>query len=173
MNRTPYLVALLAALLILGLSGVALAAWTHVPVVRLTAETDIAAPPAAIWTFLTSGKNIVTWCPIWKNPANAKIRIAKVGDVLDFTDEWGNGGRSVVTYLAPNQELRVAHEPNNGSYMCQAKLRLEARGAMTHLTYEEQYTDESKEEDLQATAAKMDGEMKSTLAAVKRAVERK
>lgn len=173
MRLHPSLAAVLAVALAPLLAAPAIAAWKQVPVVRLTSETDIAAPAAAVWTHLTAGKNLVTWCPVWKTPANARAGIAKVGDVLDYTDEWGNGGRSIVTYLVRNRELRVTHEPTNGSYMCQAKILLEARGAVTHVTYVEQYTDESKPADLEATAGKMEGEMSATLAALKKAVERK
>ena len=57
--------------------------------------------------------------------------LTRVGDVLDYTDEWGNGGRSVVTYLKKNAELRVAHEPASGAYMCQGKLILTTTGEGT------------------------------------------
>lgn len=171
--KRPFVLAVIASCSLAISAGSAFAEWKQIPVVRLTSEADIAAPPVAVWTYLTTGKNLVTWCPVWKNASNAKVTIAKVGDVLDFTDEFGNGGRSVVTYLDRGKELRVSHEPTNGSYMCQAKLILAPRGAMTHVTYVEQYTDESKAEDLQATAGKMEGEMAATMAALKKAVERK
>ena len=171
MNRRTLFVSVFTAALVASAVAPAGAEWKQVPVVRLTSEVDVKAPPSAIWAQMTMGKNLVTWCPVWKSPANARISLTKVGDVLDFTDEWGNGGRSVVTYLARNKEIRIAHEPANGSYMCQAKLSLEPRGAMTHVTYVEQYTDESKAEDLQATAGKMEAEMGASLAALKKAVE--
>ena len=95
---------------------------TQVPVVRLHASIEVRAPASAVWAQITSGANLVTWCPMWKSPANAKVNLTHVGAVLEFTDEWGNGGRSVVTYLAPGREIRVAHEPTRGDYMCQAKL---------------------------------------------------
>ncbi|MGE5175284.1 MAG: SRPBCC family protein [Hyphomicrobiales bacterium] len=171
-RRIPSTLALLLALAALA-PAAARAAWSEIPVVRITQSVDVAAPPAAIWSYLTTGKNLVTWCPIWKNPSNAKVNLTKVGDVLDFTDEWGNGGRSIVTYVAVNRELRVAHEPTNGSYMCEARLRLEPKGTVTHVVYTEQYTDESKPEDRKATASKMESEMATTMAAVKKAVEKK
>jgi hypothetical protein len=171
MNRHTRFVPLLAASLVAVAVAPARAEWKQVPVVRLTSSVDVKAPPSAIWAQVTTGKNLVTWCPVWKNPANAKLTLTKVGDVLDYTDEWGNGGRSVVTYLSRNQEIRIAHEPTNGSYICQAKLVLEPKGAMTHVTYVEQYTDESKAEDLQATAGKMEAEMGAALAALKKAAE--
>ena len=110
---------------------------------------------------------------MWKSAKNAAVNLARVGDVLDYTDQWGNGGRSVVTYLVGNKEIRVAHEPSNGSYMCQSKLILEPRGKTTLVHYWEQYTDESKPADLQATAAKTQSDMERTLADLKKAVERK
>jgi hypothetical protein len=121
---------------------------------------------------MTEGKNLVTWCPVWKSPGNAKIALAKVGDVLDFTDEWGHGGRSVVTYLARDRELRVAHEPNDGSYVCQAKTVLTPKGNTTVVDYWEQYSDESTPANRAATMSKMESELNRTLANLKSAVEK-
>jgi hypothetical protein len=145
----------------------------QIPVVRLEAVTEVAAAPQAVWNYMISGKNLVTWCPEWKNPANAKINLKKVGDVLDFTDAWGNGGHSIVTFLSPGKELRVAHEPNDGSYVCQARILLTPAGSGTQVRFIEQYTDESSPDDLKATAAKTDAEITATLEALKTAVEKK
>ena len=158
------------ALLTMGVAT-ARAEYKQVPVVRHTVELEIAAPPGAVWARLTQGKSLVTWCPVWKNPANAKATLAKVGDVLDYSDQWGNGGRSVVTYLAPSKELRIAHEPNDGSYLCQAKITLTPKGTGTVVRYVEQYTDESAPADLDATAKKMESEMAATLASLKKSAE--
>jgi uncharacterized protein YndB with AHSA1/START domain len=164
--------AVIGALTLFGTSETGLADMKTIPVVQLSAEAVVAAPPAAVWKQLTEGKNLVTWCPVWKAPSNAKVMLTKVGDVLDFTDQWGNGGRSVVTFLAPNKELRVAHEPNDGSYLCQARILLEASGAGTKVTYVESYTDESAEADRKATAEKMTADMAATLAALKAGAEK-
>jgi uncharacterized protein YndB with AHSA1/START domain len=145
----------------------------QIPVVRLEASTTIAAPPAAVWTWLTTGKNLVTWCPEWKAPGNAKVNLSKVGDVLEFTDQWGNGGRSIVTFLKPNEEVRVAHEPTDGSYLCQARVLLTPSGSGTTVRYIESYTDESAAKDLEATAAKVQAEMATTLASLKQGAEKK
>ena len=145
----------------------------EVPMVRLHSQALVAASAPAVWAAMTQGRNLVTWCPVWKNAANAKVAVRKVGDVLDYTDEWGHGGRSVVTYLAPHRELRVAHEPNDGSYVCQAKLVLTPKGNETMVDYWEQYTDESPAKDKVATAAKMESEMGQTLARLKAGVEKR
>ena len=173
MVRRRMLVGMLAACALPAVCSIGRTEMKQVPVVRLHSTIEVAASPAAVWAFLTTGKNMVTWCPVWKSQANAKINLAKVGDVLDFTDEWGNNGRSVVTHLVKEKELRVAHEPNDGSYMCQAKIVLTPSAKGTTVHYYEQYTDESKPEDLQATAKKTEGEMMQTLAAVKKGVEKK
>jgi uncharacterized protein YndB with AHSA1/START domain len=149
------------------------AAYKEIPTVCLQAEITIAATPARVWPFVTKGKDLVTWCPMWKSMNNSKASLTKVGDVLDYTDQWGNGGRSIVTYLVPDKEIRVAHEPNNGSYMCQAKLTLTAKGSSTLVQYSEQYTDSSSATDLAATAGKMNTEMNQSLAALKAEVEKK
>jgi len=172
MKRIQSTLVILLALAPLGLARDA-SAWKQVPVVRHTVETDIAASPEAVWAAMTTGRNLVTWCPEWKNLSNAKSSLTRVGDVLDFTDAWGNGGRSVVTFLSRNKEIRVQHEPTNGSYICQAKLLIAPTKTGSHVTYVEQYSDESPPTDLQATAGKVDTEMTATLAALRKTVEKK
>jgi len=164
---------LAAAALAAGISGSALAAPQQVPVVRLHNQIEVAAPPAAVWNYLTTGANFATWCPEWKAPANAKVHLTRVGDVVDYSDAWGNGGRSIVTYFNRNHELRVAHEPNKGDYMCQAKLVLEPSGTGTVVTFWEQYTDESGPTNLDATATRMQDEFVASLAALKKGIEKK
>jgi hypothetical protein len=158
-----------AALLAIALASPAPAA--RVQAMRLTAEADVVASPDAVWDWIANGKNLVTWCPVWKSEENAKVEISKVGDVLDFTDEWGNGGRSVVTYLEKGKELRVAHEPDNGSYVCQSKFTLAPTSTGTHVTWVEQYTDDQPAEAADATAADMQAGMSVTLEALKAGVE--
>src|SRR5437016_10188211 len=85
----------------------------QIPVVRLHAVSEVAAPPAAVWAFMTRGRNFVTWCPEWKSARNAAIRLARVGDSVDYADAWGNNGRSVVTYLSPNREDRKSTRLNS------------------------------------------------------------
>ncbi len=153
--------------------SVAAAKHVQIPVVRFHSEVEVAAPPSAVWAWMTSGKNLVTWCPQWKSAKNSSSNLSHLGEVLDYTDEWGNGGRSVVTYSAKDKELRVAHEPNKGDYMCQAKFMLSPTAAGTRVEFVEQYTDESKPDDMEATAKKMEAEMQETLASLKRGVEKK
>ncbi len=158
----------LVALTVAAWCPLAAAKHMQVPVVRLYASAEIAAPPSAVWAQMTTGKNLVTWCPVWKSARNAAVNIAKVGDVLEYTDEWGNGGRSIVTYLVKGKELRVAHEPNKGDYICQAKFILTPTATGTKVDFWEQYTDESGPKDMEATAGKMETEMSETLAAVRK-----
>jgi polyketide cyclase/dehydrase/lipid transport protein len=173
MLRKVMMVGLVASLASIVLSSPASAEMKQVPTVRLHAQAMVNAPAGALWARMTRGKNLATWCPMWKSPKNATAVLAKVGDVLDYSDAWGNGGRSVVTYIVRDKEIRVAHEPTNGSYMCQAKLVLTPEGRGTLVHYWEQYTDESGPKDLEATAAKMQSEMDRTLADLKRAVEKR
>jgi len=158
-------------LALVGVAGPASAEHKEVPVVRLMATEVVAAPADAVWAHLTTGKNVVTWCPYWKSDTNAAVNLTKVGDVLEYADDWGNKGRSVVTHLVKEKELRVAHEPNDGSYMCQARLVLEPADKGTRVRYLEQYTDESEPKDREATAGKMEAEMKAALAALKKGIE--
>jgi len=165
-----------AAIAVAALAGAAVAPAAdvkQVPVVRVHASTIVAAAPAAVWAHVTTGKNLVTWCPQWKSARNATVNLTRVGDVLDYSDEWGNAGRSIVTFVAANKELRVAHEPNDGSYMCQARLVLAPVAGGTKVDFWDQYTDESPPTDRDATSKKMQAEADETLAALKRSVEKK
>jgi hypothetical protein len=145
----------------------------QVPVVRLEAQVEITAPPAQIWTWMIQGKHLAEWGGIWKAPANSGADLASVGQVLDFTDEYGNSGRSLVTFAAKDQELRIVLEPDNASYFCQVKFLLSPTRAGSQVRYLDQYTDESSPKDLQATADKALQEMQKTLQDLKRGVEKK
>lgn len=141
-----------------------------VTVVRLSDSIEIGAPPAKVWATMTAGD--LSWCPYWKADENNKKALKKVGDAMVFNDDWGNGGHSVVTYFAANSELRIAHEPENGSYMCQSKIMLEEAEGGTKVTYIEQYTDESSEADRDATAKSMSEAVTKTLMTLKRMAEK-
>jgi uncharacterized protein YndB with AHSA1/START domain len=153
--------------------GTAGADSAQIPMVRIHSDIQIAAPPAAVWAFVTSGKNFATWCPNWRAPANAKLIITRVGDVLDYTDAFGNGGRSIVTYLVRDRELRITHEPNKGDYICQAKIVLAQASGGTLVDFWDQYTDESAAKDMEATRQKMQAAADQSLADIKRAIEKK
>lgn len=170
--RIPRLLPLLAAALAWPAAGGAATA-TPGAVMKIAAAADVAAPPSAVWSYVTTGRNFVTWCPAWKNPANAAISLRKVGDSVDYMDAYGNGGRSIVTFLMPGKEIRVAHEPANGSYVCQARFVLTAAGAGTHIEATDQYTDDSTPDERKATAEKAGAEMDRMLAALKSALEGK
>lgn len=148
------------------------AAPTTVPTVRLSEEVEVAAPAARVWEQVTVGRNLVTWCPEWKSERNATARLSAVGDVLDYRDAWGNGGRSVVTYLVARKELRVAHEPDDGSYICQARMVLTPTPRGTRVRWIESYTDESAAKDRDATAQKTLRAMHESLTQLKASAER-
>ncbi|MBI1798167.1 MAG: SRPBCC family protein [Candidatus Eisenbacteria bacterium] len=145
----------------------------QIPMVSIHSEMQIAASPAAVWSYITTGKNFVTWCPNWKAARNATIRITRVGDVLDYADEWGNGGRSIVTYCVMNKELRVAHEPFKGDYICQGKFTLTPAAGGTMLSFWDSYTDASAPKDMEATLQKMQAGSDQSLKAIQQALEKK
>lgn len=146
---------------------------SETPLVRIELTSTINAKPDAVWKWLVKGKNLVTWCPVWKSEANTKVDLSKVGDTLDFTDQWGNGGRSIVTFLIEKKELRVAHEPADGSYLCQSRVVLTPSGSGTNLKWVEQYSDASIAADKAATATKMETDIAANLVALKAAIEKK
>lgn len=153
-------------------TGVLASSRDEVLMVRLTDEVEINAAPSDVWMQMTSGGSLISWCPYWRSEANVKVSIENVGDVLEFQDEWGNTGRTVITFVEKAKELRMAHEPADGSYICHARLILTAVGGKTAVSYIEQYTDESKPADAKATAEKMGEQMKATLQTLKRQVEK-
>lgn len=168
--RSRLTLAGLVALFSFVLVSSALAA-EEITAVRYQVAKEIKAPPAKVWMHLTSGKSLVAWCPMWKKDTNQSATLGKVGDSIDFTDEYGNGGRSVVTFIAKEKEVRVAHEPANGSYICQARIMIEPTAAGTRVTLVEQYTDGSKPEDRKATAAKSQAAMEAALSSLAKLCE--
>ena len=165
--RTASIIA--AAVVLLPLAAVATT--RTVPAVRISEEVDVSAPPAKVWKSLTEGRNLVTWCPLWKSDANRAANLAKVGDTLVFSDTMGGGGTSIVTYLQPARELRVAHEPADGSYLCRSKVVLTPAKGGTHVAWQEEYTDESSDTDRDATAAKVTGDMQAFLQELRKNAE--
>lgn len=143
----------------------------QVPMVTIHSETTIAASPSTVWTYITTGKNFATWCPNWRASKNAKINLTRTGDMLDFIDDWGNGGRSIVTYCVMNRELRVAHEPMKGDYVSHGRYVLTAGGGSTTLGFWNSYTDSSDAKSMAATMDKMQAAADKSLAAIKLGVE--
>jgi hypothetical protein len=152
-------------------AGPARAEIHQVTTVRIHSRIRIDAGAAPIWRYATMGSHFASWIPEWKQPRNARINLMRVGDWLDSVDEWNNKGRSVVTYLSRDRELRLANDPLDGSFMCQTKLLLEADGAGTTVQFIEQYTDEGNATDARATAAKVQASMDRSLQSLKAAVE--
>ena len=109
MSRRVPAIAVAVLLACAALGRAAAADHRLVTMVQLHSETQIAGTPSAVWTYITSGKNFATWCPEWRTTKNSKMNITRVGDVLEYIDAWGNGGRSVVTY-AVQTRAHSSHE---------------------------------------------------------------
>lgn len=139
----------------------------------MTFEGDmmVQAPPAAVWSALTDADKVQSWCPLWKDAKMTKSLTA-VGQTLDFMDDYGNAGKSVVIYLDPGKELRLAHVPDNGSYVCQAVIRLTPDGTGTKVHFSEQYSDAPDAPLDKDTAAQSKVEMEGYLKAFKDLAEK-
>ncbi|MGH2571540.1 MAG: hypothetical protein ACRDGR_09955 [bacterium] len=138
----------------------------RITLVRLESRVEIPAPSAKIWARLVRGADLAACWPVWSVPENAERTLAAAGDRLQFTDEWGNQGISVVTFVAPGEQLRIANDPTDGSYLCRTSFVLEPAGSgRTVLRWIESYSDESSAADQAATAAKVQAGMEKTLAA--------
>jgi hypothetical protein len=155
------------------LAGPARAEVHRVATTGIHSQIRIDAGAAAIWRYATQGSHFASWMPAWKQPRNARINLVRVGDWLDSVDDWNNKGRSVVTYLSRDRELRLANDPLDGSFMCQTKLVLNPDGAGTMVQLSEQYTDESSAADAGATAAKVQAGLDRSLRSLKAAVEKR
>jgi hypothetical protein len=94
-----------------------------------------------------------------------------VGQSINFVDEWSNAGKSVVLFVDKYKELRVAHTPNDGSYVCQVKFKLEPKGTGTVVTVVDQYSDDLSVPLDKDTAAKVKEGTTKYMAALKAAVE--
>jgi len=143
----------------------------QVQTAQVHSQLHVDAAAAPIWAYVTRGSNFEDWMPLWNRPRNARINLVQVGNWLQFIDEWNNKGRSVVTYIARNKEVRLANDPEDGSFMCQVKLLLEPdpHGTVVHLY--EQYTDESPAGEFNATAQKVQAGLDRALRSLKTEVE--
>ncbi len=157
--------------------GTVAAAWADdVAVSKMALMTfegaaQINAPAAKVWTALTDKDKAMSWCPMWKN-AKSPQPLTKVGNTMEFVDDWKNAGKSVVIYVDAGKELRIAHVPDNGSYMCQAKIVLTPDGNTTHVKVTEQYSDAFDAPTDKDTAAMTQKEIAAMLAALKGAAEK-
>lgn len=130
----------------------------------------IAASADKVWHELTDADKAMSWCPLWKNAEHAES-LTKLGASIDFLDEWENPGRSVVIYVDPGKELRLAHVPNDGSYVCQLKVVLTPDGDATNVHATEQYSDALDAPVDKDTAAQMQTEMGKYLKELKNLAE--
>lgn len=137
-----------------------------------TGTMEVKAPPAQVWAALTDGAKIQSWYPGWKGATGVKS-LTTVGASIAYKDEWGNPGKSVVLYAAKDKELRLANVPDDGSYVCQVKFKLEAKRTGTMVTVTDQYSDNLDVPLDKDTAAIAKASMMKYLAALKVAAEKK
>lgn len=135
------------------------------------ADVQINAPAAKVWTALTDKDKAMSWCPMWKNAKDA-MSLTKVGNTMDFVDDWKNPGKTVVLYVSPDKELRLAHVPNDGSYVCQMKIILTPAGNATNVKVTEQYSDAPDATIDNDAATKTKAEMAQYLGVLKSVAEK-
>ncbi len=164
-----------ALLLILGLGAAGSARGQNVAVAKMalmsfTGTMETKASPAQVWAAFTEPAKAKLWYPGWKS-AKETTALAAVGHSFSFVDEWANAGKSVVLFVDKNKELRVAHMPNDGSYVCQVKFKVEPKGTGAVVTIVDQYSDDFNVPLDKDTAAKVKDGMTKYMAALKAAVE--
>ncbi len=166
---------LLTTTLLLGVVAVAsgqTVAVSKMALMTFTGTMEVKAPPAQVWAALTDGAKIQSWYPGWKGATGVKS-LAVMGASIAYKDEWGNPGKSVVLYAMKDKELRLAHVPDDGSYVCQVKFKLEPKGAGTMVTATDQYSDNLDVPLDRDTAATAKASMMKYLAALKATAEKK
>ncbi len=169
-------ISILITLLIIASGMVSVAHSQNLAVSKLALMTfegkmEIKASPAQVWAALTDADKAQSWCPYWKT-AKATQPLTAVGRTIEYMDSWGNGGKSVVIYAEQAKELRVAHVPNDGSYVCQVKFILEPKGNTTVVSVTDQYSDKLEVPVDKDTAAQVKQEITKYMAALKTLVEK-
>jgi uncharacterized protein YndB with AHSA1/START domain len=109
--------------------------------VTVDGSIEVGAPAARVWAALTDADKVRSWCPLWRKAPAVARPLTTLGASIAFEDEYGNTGKSVVIFVDPAHELRVAHVPDNGSYLCQTKFVLSGKGSATVIRATEQYSD--------------------------------
>jgi uncharacterized protein YndB with AHSA1/START domain len=143
---------------------------TKMALVTIETSALIKAPVAMVWSTLTDPSRARQWCPYWAGATDTQS-LAGVGATIAYKDEFGNPGRTVVIHAEPNRDLRVAHAPNDGSYLCQTAFKLAAEGTGTRLTVVEQYSDQMDVPLDKDTAAAAAQSIQSYVLAIKAMVE--
>jgi len=159
-----------AAELAAGFAAAGPATVSKTALITIEASIEIAAPAGKVWTVLTDAEKAAGWCPYWTG-GTGKDALASVGRTVAFHDEYGNSGRSVVLYADPARELRVAHVPDNGSYLCETKFTLTPKGSSTRLRMIEQYSDQLDVPVDRDTAASTSQSIGTQLQALKQLAE--
>lgn len=141
MHKRVSTIALIGLLAVLSVSAWAeSSSVSKMALVTIEANAEATASPAAVWTALTEPDKAQSWCPYWKDAQNA-MPLTSVGATIGYKDEYGNAGQSVVLYADAGKELRLAHVPSDGSYVCQVKIQLTPKGSGTAIHVTEQYSD--------------------------------
>lgn len=138
--------------------------------VTLQGEMKIDASKGDVWSALTDAETAQSWCPYWHNASPTESMNA-VGQSIAFQDAWGNGGKSVVLYAEEAKELRIAHVPNDGSYLCQVKFILKENGSGTVVSVTEQYSDNLDVPLDKDTAQQTSHEIEKYMTALKKIAE--
>jgi hypothetical protein len=134
-------------------------------------KMEVKASPAQVWAALTDADKAPSWYPYWKTNKPAQA-LTSIGQTMIYIDGWNNKGKSVVIYIDKGKELRLAHMPDDGSYVCQSKFIIEPKGIATMVTIIEQYSDNLDVPLDKDTAAKVDQEMTQYMAALKTLAEK-
>jgi uncharacterized protein YndB with AHSA1/START domain len=135
---------------------------------EFSATVEIAAPPEKVWKALTDAAGFGGFLKMDYKGGDKKLE--KVGDHAMYK-VWGDDADVVVSVAKPNQELRIALEPANASYICACRFVITPSGKGSKLMYMERYSESGAQsaEDL----AKQVKDMNEGLAKLKAAAEGK
>jgi hypothetical protein len=128
---------------------------------------EVKAPPATVWTALTSWEGFGTLTGF--QPTGPEKKFSKVGDSA-AAKVWDDRGTLVVTGFLPQKELRVTWEPENASYLCAKRIVVKPSAGGTTLEYFDRYTDDQPNAD--ETARKVVTDTAQHVAAFRKMVEK-
>jgi hypothetical protein len=117
--------------------------------VELTSEFTVEAPASRVWQELISASGFGALTGF--RPEKPDAPLGKIGESVRAS-VWEDKGLLIVTGAEAQKELRVSWEPDNGSYLCQKRVRLQSAGNGTRVLYQDRYTDTQPAASVDQTA---------------------
>jgi len=135
--------------------------------VSLVSQWQTKVSREQVWTKLMSVEGLAAFTGF--QPDSKTKPLSQAGDHTTTTIA-GDAGTIVVTYVKPNEELRLAWDPDGGHYVCSMRVILKANAGGTLIECRDDYSDEKSNVDENAKQAQ--GDFKRCLETFKKLVEK-